>query len=79
MTDTIISAFPDRWCIGPNSLLDQMLLHPTTASLQDALFRIVRETVGFVDEPCNAGLDENWYSIFEQSIADQVWMHNACR
>jgi len=77
MTDTIITAFPERWNIGPNSLLDQILLHPTTTSLEDALFRIVRETVGFVDEPCNAGLDENWYSIFEQSIADQVWIYGS--
>ena len=61
-----------------NSLLDQILLHPTTSSLQDALFRIVRECVGFVDEPCNAGLDENWYTIFEQSIADQANNETVC-
>jgi hypothetical protein len=54
------------------------LLHPTTSSLQDALFRIVRECVGFVDEPCNAGLDENWYTIFEQSIADQANNETTC-
>jgi hypothetical protein len=76
--DTIITAFPERWCAGPNSLLDQILLHPTTSSLQDALFRIVRECVGFVDEPCNAGLDDNWYSIFEQSIADQANKETVC-
>jgi len=31
-----------------------------------------------VDEPCNSGLDENWYTIFEQSIAEQSNNETMC-
>lgn len=76
--DTIITALPERWhkdqegdilshilrsiYDSPPSSLDQMIQH------------ILNGCIGFVDAPSNAGLGENLFDIFEQSIAKVVSM-----
>jgi hypothetical protein len=41
-------------------------------TLNGMILRIVHECAGFLDEPFNSGLEENWVHIFNHGIADQV-------
>lgn len=74
--DTFITAFPDRWHQSRNA---DLLTHITQnisgdlpPTLNSMIIQILHHTIGFVDAPRNAGLDENIFDIFEQSIAHRV-------
>ncbi|KAK4201369.1 hypothetical protein QBC40DRAFT_306018 [Triangularia verruculosa] len=72
-TDTFITAFPDR-CNGndkPDLLayISQVMGQNHPISLESMIIQLLQLVVGFVDALNNAGLDENLFDIFEQSIA----------
>jgi hypothetical protein len=79
-TDTLITAFPNRHTQtrrGQNidliTHIDQVMRSDDLPQTMDSMIaQFVLRLVGFVDEPHNAGLDENVFDIFEQSIADCV-------
>ncbi|KAI2602644.1 hypothetical protein GGR54DRAFT_491359 [Hypoxylon sp. NC1633] len=71
--DIIITAFPERWHGGyEKDILGHILgnLYDSPPSSFDQMVgSILQSCVGFVDAPSNAGLDENLFNIFEESIA----------
>ncbi|OAP54920.1 hypothetical protein AYL99_10620 [Fonsecaea erecta] len=72
-SNTIITAFPDRWHQGQEddllTYLSRMFLKHPPYSMQSMIKWILCNCTAFIDAPCNAGLDENCFEIFEQSIA----------
>lgn len=71
--NTIITAFPNRW---HNDQTPDVLGHIVgriwdfpPSSLDQMIFDIIRQCVGFVDAPTNAGLNWNLFTIFEKSIS----------
>lgn len=75
-SDTILTAFPDRCCkTGKPNLLESISRSFTQRpppTMQAMLIQILRHALDFIDAPTNAGLDENVFDIFEQSIAYRV-------
>ena len=71
--NTVITAFPDRWDQGSEDDLaghiSRQLGQEPPNTLDETIVQIVYGAAGFVDGPTNAGLDENLFDIFEQSIA----------
>jgi hypothetical protein len=41
-------------------------------TVDTTILEILDRTMGFIDAPNNAGLDDNLFDIFEESIAGQV-------
>lgn len=76
MLDTIITAFPERWHEGQEDDILSHIFGPIwdtpPSSLDQMISNILQQCIGFVDAPSNAGLDENLFDIFEQSIAKVV-------
>jgi hypothetical protein len=73
--DTIITAFPERWTqIFPPELKNWIIKgRPELCDTLDGLTAcIVQQTVGFVQEPWNCGLDEHVLDIFARKIAELV-------
>jgi hypothetical protein len=73
---TLITAFPDRRheVQQPNlsvQIFKGLETHPPL-SMGLMLSRLLKYTTEFVDAPANAGLNENLFHIFEQSIAYRV-------
>lgn len=75
-SNTILTAFPDRCCKTgkPNLLasISQSFTQRPPATMQAMLIQILRHVLDFIDAPTNAGLDENVFDTFEQSIAYRV-------
>ncbi|KAK0616732.1 hypothetical protein B0T14DRAFT_523713 [Immersiella caudata] len=75
-SNTFITAFPNRCCktVEPDLLahLCQSFEARPPTSMESMITRVVRHAVDFLDGPTNAGLDNNVFDIFEQSIADQA-------
>ncbi|KAI1381286.1 hypothetical protein F4677DRAFT_121139 [Hypoxylon crocopeplum] len=71
--DIIITALPERWHGGyEKDILGHILGNISdspSSSLDQMIENILQSCIGFVDAPSNAGLDENLFDIFEQSIA----------
>lgn len=81
-SNTFITAFPDRWHQSRNA---DLLTHITQnisgdlpPTLNSMIIQILHHTIGFVDAPRNAGLDENIFDIFEQSIAHRAHSEAKC-
>ncbi|KAF4964065.1 hypothetical protein FSARC_7966 [Fusarium sarcochroum] len=69
---TLITAFPDRGHSDKPELLSEIsgaLESDRPVTLDLMISRMLKCLVRFVDAPTNAGLDENLFHIFEQSIA----------
>ncbi|KAI1079005.1 hypothetical protein F5B20DRAFT_591008 [Whalleya microplaca] len=82
INEDTLTAFPERWC---ESQEDDILTHVLRniseyppCSLDEMIQDILRQCIGFVDAPSNAGLDGNLFDIFEQSIAKLSNNETAC-
>lgn len=72
-----ITAFPNRRHENDKSEMVDLILETTGKDVPDnadlMILQILHHAIGFVDSPrVNAGLDENLFDIFEQSIAHRV-------
>ncbi|XXG97478.1 hypothetical protein Hte_003780 [Hypoxylon texense] len=71
--DTIITALPERWHKDQEgdilSHILRSIYDSPPSSLDQMIQNILNGCIGFVDAPSNAGLGENLFDIFEQSIA----------
>ncbi|KAF3931538.1 hypothetical protein ABW19_dt0207606 [Dactylella cylindrospora] len=54
-----------------------MAAHPQP-TLDSTIIQVVRGVIDFVDDPDNAGLDENLFDVFERSIADKAREETHC-
>jgi hypothetical protein len=74
----LITAFPEPWQSGSHTLLDQIKakVPKDVKSLEDMIFQTVSKCVEFLDGLGNGGLIDNWLTIFEESIAEQVRCHS---
>ncbi|KAI0384369.1 hypothetical protein F5Y04DRAFT_277740 [Hypomontagnella monticulosa] len=70
--NTIVTAFPQRWYEDRRldvltHTLDRIWASPPS-SMNQMIFNIIQQCVGFVDAPANAGLNDNFLAIFEDSL-----------
>ncbi|KAI1473225.1 uncharacterized protein F4812DRAFT_412023 [Daldinia caldariorum] len=81
-SDTFITAFPDRsYSSSEVELLTQIsqgMAEDLPATIDSTIMKVLDSVVGFVDAPSNAGLDENVFDIFEQSIAYEAQAETEC-
>ncbi|KAI1805357.1 hypothetical protein F4811DRAFT_552000 [Daldinia bambusicola] len=81
-SDTFITAFPDRsYNSSEVELLTQIshdMAEDLPATIDSTIVKVLDSVVGFVDAPCNAGLSENVFDIFEQSIAYEAQAETEC-
>ncbi|SCB65560.1 unnamed protein product [Fusarium graminearum] len=71
-TDTLVTACPDRRHPYQSNLSEQISATVQTSppsTMDSIISRVLRHVIGFVNAPNNAGLKENVFHIFEQSIA----------
>ncbi|KAI2784400.1 hypothetical protein F4815DRAFT_441468 [Daldinia loculata] len=80
--DTFITAFPDRLYNGSEvklpTQISQDMAEDLPVTIDSTITKILDRIVGFVDAPSNAGLDENVFGIFEESIAYQAQAEREC-
>ncbi|KAK6957082.1 hypothetical protein Daesc_002367 [Daldinia eschscholtzii] len=81
-SDTFITAFPDRsYRSSGVELLTQIpqdMADDLPETIDSTIVRVLDSVVRFVDAPSNAGLDENVFDIFEQSIAYEAQAETEC-
>ena len=73
--DNLITAFPQRWCDESDELvlrIVQSTRRRSPKTLDDMIRQVVYVCATSFSDPRNLGFDENWFSIFEHSIAAQV-------
>ncbi|KAI0184829.1 hypothetical protein EV127DRAFT_223845 [Xylaria flabelliformis] len=72
-SNTLITAFPDRWHQGQEtdllSHISQVIEGDLPSTVDSMIIQILHSTIGFMDTPNNAGLDENLFDIFNEMIA----------
>ncbi|XEV04546.1 hypothetical protein FSHL1_009833 [Fusarium sambucinum] len=69
---TLVTAFPDRRHPHQSDLSERITETIRTSpplTIDSLISRLLRDVTGFVDAPTNAGLSENVFHIFEQSVA----------
>lgn len=74
---TLVTAFPDRRHQDPrqpilSANISKDLKDNPPSTMGSMICRILKHATGFVEAPNNAGLSENLFHIFEQSIAYRV-------
>ncbi|PQK17488.1 hypothetical protein BB8028_0007g06830 [Beauveria bassiana] len=80
---TVVTALADR--VGSDgqkspliASLSEAMHHDPPPSLDLMIIQIIKAATNFVDAPANAGLGENLFDIFEQSIAHWAEKEAAC-
>ncbi|OBS23185.1 hypothetical protein FPOA_03740 [Fusarium poae] len=69
---TLITAFPDRrhpYQTNLSERITENIKASPPSTIASVISRLLREVTGFVDAPTNAGLTDNVFHIFEQSVA----------
>ncbi|RYC55422.1 hypothetical protein CHU98_g10785 [Xylaria longipes] len=81
-SNTLITAFPDRWHQGQEtdllSHISQVIEGDLPSTVDSMVIQILHSAIGFMDTPNNAGLDGNLFDIFNEMIAHWANAETQC-